>query len=411
MANQWTNTNWVSMEVMRLFLNGLEVAQEFDTNWNDEFRKDFAVGASITIKKPARMTTRDGMTYTASPLTRESVTMTLDQPFGIDFEWDDYEKAVHAERSEAELRKNYLIPAASKLVNELDRRAALYAANRINNVFGALGTNPADEDSFLDAEARLFEKSCPEGDRKMIISAKMMASFLKGQNVQFNPSDEIAKQYKKGVVGTAFGWEWYRSNNLKRHTAGTWAGAVTVTSAGQSGSSLTITATAGDTFKVGDKFSIASVNFVNINSLQMPGGAQVQHFTVTEELTAAGGGADVLKISPAIKGPGSPYQNVDALPGAGAALTLWPGTTSPSGKSGTIGLGLSKYAFGLCFAKFDSPKAVEVCTQTRDPKTGANIRFVRQWDIKESKYMNRFDMCVGFGDLYPDEGACIVVGA
>lgn len=411
MANQWTNTNWVSMEVMRLFLNGLEVAENFDTNWNSDFRKDFAVGETITIKKPARMLVRDGMTYTPNPIVRETTTISLDQPFGIDFGWDDYEKAVKAERSEAELRKNYLAPAAAKLVNELDRRAAKYAAERTNNVFGALGTNPADEDAYLDAEARLFEKSCPEGDRKMIISARMTSAFLKGQAVQFGPSSEIASQYKKGVVGTAHGWEWYRSNNLKRHTAGTWAGAVTVTGAGQSGSSLLITATAGDTFKVGDKISIASVNFVNINSLEMPGGSQVMHFTVTEALTAAGGGADVLKISPSIKGPGSPYQNVDALPGAGAALTLWPGTTSPNGKSGTVGLGITKFAFGLAYAKFDSPKSVEVCTQSRDSKTGANIRFVRWWDGDTSSYKNRFDMCVGFGDLYPDEGAVVIAGA
>ena len=46
----------------------------------------------------------------------------------------------------------------------------------------------------------------------------------------------------------------------------------------------------------------------------------------------AGGGVDVLNILPSIFGPGSQYQNVDALPGNGAALTLWPGTGAPNGK-------------------------------------------------------------------------------
>ena len=413
MPNEFLNTSWVSMEVLRLLLNKSEIAEQFDTNWNDEFKREFAVGETITIKKPARFVTRDGMRYTAQPIARKSVTITLDQPFGIDFEWDDYEKAVKMERSEAEIRKNYLEPAANKLYNELDRRAARWAYLHTPNVFGALGTNPTAEDPFLDAEARLFEKSCPDGDRKMILSARMMASFLKNQAVQFQPSSEIARQYKKGVVGEAHGWDWYRSNNLWRHTAGTWAGALTVNGANQSGSTLAVTATAGDTFKAGDKISIANVNFVNANSLDMPGGTQVEHFTILADMTAVGAGnaADVLQISPEIVGPGSPHQSVDALPANTAALTLWPGTTSPSGKTGIVGLGLSKIAFGLVFAKFDSPKAVEMVSQTRDPKTGANIRFVRQWDIDDSKMKNRFDMCVGFGDLYPAEGAVCIAGA
>lgn len=412
MPNEFLNTNWVSMEVLRLLLNGLEIGEQFDTNWNDEFRKEFAVGETVTLKKPVRFAIRDGMAYTPQSIARQSTTITLDQVFGIDFEWDDYEKAVKMERSEAELRKNYLAPAAAKLVNELDRRCALWAYQNTPNVFGALGTNPTTDTPFLDAEARLFEKSCPDGERKMIISARAMSSFLQNQAVQFHPSEEIVRQYKKGVVGTAHGWEWYRSNNLYRHTAGTQAGAITVAAVPASGAtSISITAAnPGDTYKKGDKISIALVNFVNPNSLDMPGGTQVAHFSVAEDLTTTAG-PDTLKLTTPIIGPGSPYQNVDALPQIGAAITLWPGTADPSAKSGTVGLGLSKFAFGLVYARFDTPKAVEVASQTRDPKTGATIRFVRQWDIDDSKMKNRFDMCVGFGNLYPDEGAVCVACA
>lgn len=410
MPNNFVNTDWVAMEILRLLLNKLEIAAMFATKWNKEFQKEFAVGDTVTIKKPARFTIRDGMTYSAQALIRQTTTITLDQIFGIDFEWDDYEKAVKLERSAAELRENYLSPAAEKLKNELDRRAALYAYENIPSVFGALGTNPSADTPFLDAEARLFDMSCPDGDKAMIISSKMMANFLDNQAVQFQPSAEIARQYKKGIVGMAHGWEWYRSNNLRRHTAGTWAGAVTVNGANQSGSSLILTATTGDTFKKGDRFSIADVNFVNPNSLNKPSGNQVKHFVVTQDVTAAASAA-TISIKPSIVGPGSPYQNVDALPANAAALTLWPGTSSPNGKSGTVGLGLTKDGFGLVFAKFDLPQAVEAKSQMTDPRTGATIRFVRQWDIDESKYKNRFDMCVGFGDLYPDECSVGLVGA
>lgn len=410
-TNSFANTNWVSMEILRLLTNKKEIAEMFDTNWSDEFKQDFAVGQPITIKKPARFMIRDGMTYTAQNLSRQTTTMNLDQVFGIDFEWDDYERAVYLERSEPELRKNYLDPAADRLVQELESRCARFAYQNTPNVFGVLGTNPTTSTPFLDAETRLFDKSAPDGNRKLILSSRMMSGFLGNQSVQFNPADEISRQYKKGIVGNAFGWDWHRSQSLYRHTAGTQASTVSVSGANQSGSTLTVACTTGDTFKKGDKFSIADVNFVNPNTLRVPSGNQVQHFVITADATGASSAA-TLSIFPAIVGPGSPYQNVDALPADTATITMWPGTSSPSAKAGTVGLALARQAFGMAWAKFTMPKMVEPgSTMATDKETGASIRFTRQWDINTGTLKNRFDMCVGFGVLYADECAACIVGA
>jgi hypothetical protein len=121
--------------------------------------------------------------------------------------------------------------------------------------------------------------------------------------------------------------------------------------------------------------------------------------------------AAALPIFPSIVGPGSPYQNVDALPANTAALTLWPGTASPSGKAGAQGLALSKFAFGIVYGKFEQPNAVEVAKMSSDPETGAAVHFVRAFDVQDRKMKNRYDMCIGFGNLYPDECSVRVVGA
>ena len=39
-----------------------------------------------------------------------------------------------------------------------------------------------------------------------------MQSYVKTNVTQFNPGSEIAKMWRKGLVGEAAGWEWYRSN-------------------------------------------------------------------------------------------------------------------------------------------------------------------------------------------------------
>ena len=100
-----------------------------------------------------------------------------------------------------------------------------------------------------------------------------------------------------------------------------------------------------------------------------------------------------------------------ALPVNGAAVTLWPGTTSPNGAVGTAALALTKYAFALVGAKLYSPKAVEVCSQKQDPKTGLAVRFVKAWDPVRSMNIHRFDMVIGMGNLYQDNGAVVIAGA
>jgi hypothetical protein len=319
--NQFVNTSWVSMEILRILQNSLEVADTFSTDWESEFGKTFAVGSSVQIKLPQRFLVTDGLGYQPQAFNRLTTTVNLDQIFGIHFEWDSYERLVKMERSQEELTANYLKPAARQLAQEIDSRAALFAYQNASNVFGVLGTDPTTIVPFLSAERRLYEKACPDPEKKLILSASAMASYIGPNVTQFNPASEISRAYKTGVIGNAGGWEWRRSNSLWSHTAGTWAGAVTVNGAGQSGSSLTITATAGDTFKVGDKFSIANVNMVNPSTRRVPGALSANHFTITQALVAAGGGVDVINFLPAIFGPGSQYQNVDALAASGAALT------------------------------------------------------------------------------------------
>lgn len=398
------------MEILRLLLNKLVVTEYFSRSWERDFNKEFAPGAAITVKFPQRFITSDGMGYTPQALNRISTTVSLDQWIQIGFEWDDYERAVKLERSESELRENYWDPAAAAMAQEFDSRAAQFAYQNASNVVGVLGTNATSVDFAYAARQVLMEKACTPGKRMMAISSSQMRSLGTNITTVFNPVDEITKMWKTGAIGTLGGFEFFESNSIYSHTAGTWAGAVTVTGASQSGTSLIITGTAGDTIKKGDKFSIINVNSVNPMTRRIVGPATAQRFTSTQDYTLTAG-PDTISILPAIYGPGSQYQNVDALPANGAALTLWPGTTSPNGKVGTVGLALSKFAFALVGAKLYVPKAVEMAGQAQDPDSGIAIRKVVAWDPVRSMQINRMDSLLGFGNLFQDNGAVCVASA
>lgn len=409
-ANNFVNTNWVSMEILRLLVNKLVCSEYFNRNWEKDFNKEFAPGSTIQIKFPQRFTVVDGMGYAPQGINRIATTVSLDQWIQVPFEWDDYERAVKLERSEEELRENYWAPAGAAIAQEIDSRCANFARLNTSNFVGVLGTDPTTVATYYQARAVLEKEACGPGKRCALISTSQMVAL--GSNITnvFHPSDQVIRMWKQGNIGILAAFDFYESNSLWTHTAGTWAGVVKVIGSGQSGASLIIQGTAGDTINAGDKFSINSVNMVNPMTRRSAGPLTPRTFTcpTTQVLT---GGSDTIPILPPIYGPGSQYQNVDALPLNNAALTLWPGTTSPNGKSGTIGLGLSRDAFALVGGKLYLPKAVESSAQQQDPESGLAIRKVVAWDPVRSMQVNRYDSLIGQGNLYQQNGAVAILGA
>ena len=415
MSNQFVFADWVTMESLRILTNKLVMPQFFNTDYSKEFTKEYPIGETLRVKLPQRFTVRDGLGYSPQAINRINTTITCNQIFGVDFEWDSAEKALNMERGEDQVRSQYIAPIMAQLAQEIDSRCIQWAYQNTNNIVGILGTAPTSTTAlplFQAARQRLIEKACPAGDNKgMIIAPNINTALVPALSSFFNPTSEISKQYKEGSMGKMSGFDWYESPALYRHTAGTWNTTNTVKGSSQSGSSLTINATAGDTFNVGDVISIASVKAVNPSTRRVIDSVNNAQFVITQALTAAGGGADVIQISPSIFGPGSQYQNVDALPVDAAVITLFPGTTSPNGLSGIQNIAIQRDAFALVGVKLEQPKAVEVSSQTRDPESGISIRFVRAWNNIQSKMTNRFDVLLGFGNLYPDNCAVRVLGA
>ena len=413
MANNFATTNWVSMRILWFFKNSYEVAEQFNSEWENEFSKSFPIGSTAQIKFPQQWLVTTGLAYQEQGIARLVTTVNLDQIRGIHFGWDSYERLVKMERSEKELEESYLYPAGQQLAQQIDSDCANWARLYTSNVAGTLGTDSTTIAFATLAERILFAYACPQAaGRYFCLSPSLNESYVKNNVTQFNPQKDISDMFREGVIGTAAGWKWVRSNSLQQHTVGTAPTHTTsVIGAGQSGGSLVISGTAADTINPGEKFNIALVNAVNPVT-RLKNGLGLKQFVYTGGTSfALTGGNDTIPIYPAIYGPGSQYQNVDALPANNAALTFWPGTTTPSGLSGTVSLALSKYAFAKAFGKFENPESAEKSEHAEDPDTGANIAFVRAWDQFNRKMTNRFDMCYGFGNLRADYGAVAVAGA
>ena len=418
-ANNFQFVDWLSAEPLRLLLNMMEVSRGFNTGYSKEFEQDFAIGDSARIKLPQQYLIRTGLGYNPQPLNRIYTTVTCDQVFGIDFEYDSVQKALEMERPEAEISKEYLQPAVAQIKQELDSRCAQFAYQHANNIVGTLGTDPTSLSVFNQARQRLIEKAGWQNqDNKVCCIAPAINTALVPTALGlFNPPDAISKQYREGAIGRYAGVDWYESMSLYSHTAGTWQtpASVTVSGSNQSGTSLLVNCTSGDTFKKGDVIGLGAggagtIYPTNPMTRRQTNASNPMTVVVQADVTASASTA-TLTISPAIFGPGSQYQNVTALPGDTLLLVLFPGTTSPNGKTGTQSLIFGDGAYAIVGVKLETPKAVEMSSNTRDPKTGIAMRFTRTWDPQLSKFANRFDVLMGFGPLRPDNCAVRVLGA
>ncbi len=413
MANVFQTVDWIGPEYLRVLVNSLEISQFFNTDDEEDFRKPYPVGATVRKRLPQRFKVSQGIAWQPQPLDNRSVTITVDQTPGIDFEYNGVEQALSMGRSKDEIRRQFIVPAMKQLAQYIDSACANFAYLNANNTVGILGTDPTDLTFARSARQRLVENAAGSAERGMIVSPSVMNAAIASSIAIFNPASEISKQYREGAIGKYGSFDFYESMSLPRHTAGTWAGAVTVNGANQTGTALNINCTSGDTFKAGDVISIASVK--NVNPTTRVSTGSDKQFVITQDFTASGS-TGTIYISPGIEGPGATvadgqYQNVDALPANTAALTLWPGTASPNGKSGRINLAMNRDAFALVGVPMELPQAVEDSFQMRDPDSGFSIMYVKQYDNIQQRMTHRMRVLFGLGALYPDNCAVRIASA
>lgn len=421
MANAWGSIKdagtWIAMESLELLESKRAVSQFFNTDYGKEFKLKFPVGNQIKIDYPAMYPIRDGLEYNPPAKVQRWATINIGEPFGVDLpEIDSLEAAISSPKSRAQFSQKFIEPAMLKLATEIDSRCALFAYQHAAGVVGALGTDPSTFDATSGAAREYMQHlSAPSADRAMIVPSSVMRAIRAANAALFNPVMDISKMTRTGIVSSKVdNFDWYEAQSLYRHTAGTWAGAVTVTTTLVDGATtVALTCTTSDTFKVGDKFAFAAALPVNPET-KRTFGASTKTFTCLGDgagntVTAAASAATIT-FSPAVYGPLSPFQNVDALPLASAALTLWPGTTSPNGKIGNIGLALPQNAFALVGLDLEEFTDVETCKTQRDPDSGVSIRFMAAGDARSSKKIRRFDVCLGFGELYNDLAVAVACG-
>lgn len=270
-------------------------------------------------------------------------------------------------------------------------------------VFVKRTTAPTGFDDVAEADARFTEIGVPQGDRMAFFAPRVMNAMASNLAGRSEATTRSSSAYEKALVNSDIaGFEVYKldqSINLAAASGGT----TTINGANQktTPAATTIDATYGENnkdnrytdlaitavtyanIKVGDAFTIANVNSVNMITKQDTG--QLQTFRVVGKPSAG-----VIRIYPAIifgtTDAEVEYQTVTALPANGASIT-WLNTAAAP-----LNTFFRKEAVLLIPGSFVVENGSGVISVTATTELGIQVIYTRSTNINTLSQNARFDI-------------------
>src|SRR3990167_100677 len=394
LANTFATPSWVMRKVARRLVNNCVFAGNVMRDYDEEYRlRGVKQGDTITLRLPQRFQTTVGAVMNPTPLTDQTVTLTITDQSNIGFEYDSWSATLEVD----DYMERYANAAVDSLINNIDYTGTSRMYAEVAKVVGTPGTVPTTNNVYGLAKTKLVEVCVPR-PFKALISADAHTQLSNANASLFNPSAQISAFFRNGQIeGKALGInEWYEDENVVTHTIGTLGGTPLINGAGQTGASLTAdgaTASVTNYFRKGDVIQLASVQDLNPQSYQSTG--RDKDFVVTANVNSTAGGALTIPISPSIVTSG-PFQNCDEGPGDNDAITTFGSASAYASVVTRQGFIYHKEAFALVMADLVLPRGLWVSERISNAKLGISIRMMKDSDIINDVHPCRLDTAHGW---------------
>ena len=410
MPNQILTPTMITREALKILHDNLVFAKGVNRQYSQEFANSGAkIGSTINVRKPNTYYVSTGTTIAVQSNQENFVPLALNTQYNVAINFTSTELTLSMD----DFSKRILSPAMARISSRIDYDGLALAKQVFNNVGTPGNTAGANTGSglatvnvpqiFLNAGMLLDNNATPRDEnRRVIFNPAAQAGSVAGLSGLFQDAGSIGEQYRKGVLGTALGFEFGMDQNVNTITTGTRSLTGQISGSNQSGSTLTIQGIgANATISAGEKFTIAGVDSVNPENQQDT--SLLAQFTVTSAAQANAGGVVTLNIAPAIIATGASISNgtVTAIPVSGATVTI-------AGAASTTfvqNLAYHQDAFTLATADLLMPAGVDFAA--RETYDGISMRVVRQYDISNDAFPCRIDVLAGWATLRPEMSAVI----
>ena len=343
-------------------------------------------GPDLKIRLPNEYTVRTGMNMAAQEQSEISTTLTVSTVKGVDMYFGSDELALSID----DFSERFIEPAMSVLAANIESDALTAMTKLVYNTYDGDAAAFAVA-SVTGAKQKLTENLAPQDRRSMLLNPTHANKFLVDTKGLFHDGEAIAKQWRDGTIGRAFGFEFLENTLLVPHTTGTavktttYTINATVTTNGATAVTLTGAAT---TWKAGDIFTVAACNRVHPETKADTG--QLQQFTVLADCTTA------MTFNPPIYTSG-PRQNVVAAGMVATSAVVKVGAAA----SETLNQSLAYHrdAFTFVTADLELPKGVDFAA--REVMDGISMSVVRDFNVSDRTFPCRIDVLYGYKAIRP----------
>ena len=399
MSNSLLTINMITREAVRLWKNSNAFLQNIDMQYDDSFAKTGAkIGTALRIRLPNDYTVRTGAAASVQDTAEQSTTMVLATQMGVDVSFSSVDRTMslddYSERVLAPGINNLAGTIASTIMGGTEGGVSniVYNADVSGNILSPIAS------TYLNAGAALDTNSAPLGERKVVNDPFTQARVVASLAGLFNPSPEITRQYKTGMMQQALGFDWLMDQTVLKHTSGTFT-AGTVHGASQTGNSIVTNAITG-TLNQGDIITFAGVYGVNRITKQSTG--QLRQFVVTANVASGATSIPVYpSLVPAVAGQTVQYQTVTASPADSATILL----TTPAATTYRKNIVYAPQAVTMATADLELPRGVHEAA--REAFDGVSMRMVTAYNVSTDQFITRLDVLFGFLFVRP-EWACVV---
>jgi P22 coat protein - gene protein 5 len=396
----------ITAELLDCFENNLVFCKGIMRQYSSEFAvPGNKIGPTLNIRLPAQLRTTSGPNLQVQDYVEQSVPLTIDQQEHVDLQFSSFEMTLSLD----DWRRRIGRPSGIVLANKVDAYGlSMYWA--IPNAIISPPSSPTNSKwkAYLQAGAILADNGTPEdGSWRAILNQWEQVEVVNELKGLFQSSEQIKRQYERGLMGESGGLTWAWDQNVAVHTSGPAGGAPLFQTVVAGGASITVSGfstAAALRLNKGDIFTIANTNAVNPVSLASTG--KPRQFTVTANVNSAADGTATIPIYPPIIGPATPAnprQTVAALPIAAAPLTLLMTPNTAYYQN----ICHQEQAYGMAMCRLQEPFSGQSAYAV-DSDTGVAVRTWKASDISTDMHASRADIAFGFAVTRP-QWACRVV--
>lgn len=372
MSNTTLTADIIAKAALPILENELGVLGTLYRAPEEEFSKKvngYAVGETISIRRPADFTIRSGAVASAQDVIEGKVAFSVDQQKGVDFKFTTTDLTLKIE----DLAERVIKPAVVNLVHDIANDVFSEMYKGVYNWAGTPGETINSFADFVKGPERLDEMSVPMDSRHALLSPSDFWALTSSNTSLFSPQT-VESALRKGKLGMLGNVETWMSQVTPTHTNGSADNTTPlVDSAGQTVSYDSVKNTwtqslvtdgwdSSATIAAGTVFTIDGVYMVNPKTKAATD--ILQEFVVVNAVTAneTTSNDTTLTISPPIITSG-PHQTVDAAPANDATITVF-GAANTGYKQNMV---YHKNAMALAIVPREIPAgAVDVSRQSRN---------------------------------------------